>query len=162
MRKLLLLFIVLAFVGCSSNKKDEQMISDTIKTFYNYLNNKDYKKFPEVISPNMSKELDLLTNISKESVRYSSVKVESVEIIGEKAVAKVSTTDEFNNNVSFTWNLIKIKNLWKIDYYSKLNNNSFSKDEKYQKIPNKEIPDSTQNHETLTLPTNIEEQNTSL
>lgn len=163
MRKILLLFIVLAFIGCSSNKEDEQMINDTINNFYHYLNKKDYKKLSELTSPNMTKELAFLSSIYKESVKYSSIKVESIEIAGEKAVADVSTTDEFGNKVSFTWNLIKIKNSWKIDYYSRLNNNSYKEDDN-SRTTNENRADSIENEKTLSLTpsTSIEEQNVNL
>lgn len=158
MKRLLAVFTILSLVCCSFNKEDEQMIENTMEDFYKYLNNKKYKDLSEVLSPNMKKELPFLKSLSNENVRYTSIKVENIDIIGEKATVVVSTIDEFNNKANFTWNMIKIKNLWKVDNYNYINHNNSYNTDANKEPQKKTITDTLQKAQTLSLSTNIQEQ----
>ncbi len=127
-----IVFALLLF-ACQS-KEDEQMINSTLYKFYNILNNNNFNDLNKICSPNMNKEIKFWKSLGKDKVKYSSVKVTFIEIKGEKAIANVSTIDEFGNEISFMWNLMKIQNNWKIDNYTSLKNNSI---EHFGIIPNK-------------------------
>ncbi|MDO5760557.1 MAG: hypothetical protein Q4Q06_05985 [Bacteroidota bacterium] len=118
MKKILVIVVsVFLVLGCRY-KEDEQKIGSTIERFYHLLNNKEFNDMNKVCSPNMDNDIKLWKKVRKEMVRYSSIKILSIETEGEKAWANVSTTDEFGNEAIFLWNLVKIKNEWCLDNYS--------------------------------------------
>lgn len=118
MKKVLIIIISVFLILSCKYKGDEQAISSTLSKFYTLLNNNEFNDMNKVCSPNMDNDIKLWKTFAKEKVKYSTIKITFIEIEGEKARANVSTTDEFGNEVVFLWNLIKIKNDWKIDNYS--------------------------------------------
>lgn len=118
MKKVLIIIVSIFLIFGCRYKGDEQEISSTLNRFYTFLNNNEFNDMSKVCSPNMDNEIKLWKTFGKEKVKYTAIKIISIEIEGEKAKANVNTTDEFGNEVVFLWNLIKIKNNWKIDNYS--------------------------------------------
>lgn len=120
MKKLCLILLLIAFCACTSNREDEQLIEQTVLSFYKSIDKRDYKNLEEFLSPNMKFELNELKNYSNEMVKYTSVNVSSINIVGEKAVVNVNTTDEFGNIAVYTRNLIKINGKWFMNDYNAL------------------------------------------
>ncbi|MBQ9311988.1 MAG: hypothetical protein IJ213_02965 [Bacteroidales bacterium] len=120
MKKILPIIALFLFfaTSCSSTKEDEQLIQQTVESFYKNLEKKNYKELKELISVNMQEDFNFIKTVNKDAVKYSSYKVSSISVNGENAIAVVETVDEFDNNLSFVWNLVKIKGRWKMNNYN--------------------------------------------
>ena len=120
MKKILPIIVLFLFfaTSCSSTKEDELLIQQTVESFYKNLEKKNYKELKELISVNMQEDFNFIKTVNKDAVKYSSYKVSSISVNGENAVAVVETVDEFDNNLSFVWNLVKIKGKWKMNNYN--------------------------------------------
>lgn len=137
---LLLLLSGLIAASCSKERREEKAVEQSLESFYEYINKRDFKAVASVCSPQMHKSIDFVKNFGDDLVVYKDWTVKSVKISGDKAVAKVLATDRFDNRTECIWRLCKVKGKWLLDVFNfssaeSLNTNDKSTDEAPTKAP---------------------------
>lgn len=115
---LFLLLSGLMAVSCSNERRNEKAIEQTLELFYKHINERDFKAVSAVCSPQMQKSLDFMKNFGNDLVVYKDWVVKSVKVSGNKAVAKVLVTDQFDNRTECIWKLSKVKDKWLLDVFN--------------------------------------------
>ncbi len=115
---LFLLLSGLMVVSCSNERRNEKAIEQTLELFYKHINERDFKTVSAVCSPQMQKSLDFMKNFGNDLVIYKDWVVKSVKVSGNKAVAKVLVTDQFDNRTECIWKLSKVKDKWLLDVFN--------------------------------------------
>ncbi len=117
MKKILLIPLLLSMFifSCSKNDREQEMIQETITGFYKSLNKRDFEKMTLFVSPRMEQKMSYFKNISEDMVVYKHYKVKNIVVNGNIAVVELECVDMFDNKIICNWNLIKIKDEWKLD-----------------------------------------------
>lgn len=94
---------------------EQDLIQETINGFYRSLNKRDFEKMEFYLSPRMKQNMTYFKNMAEDMVEYKSYKIKNIVINTNVALAEVECVDMFDNKIVCNWNLIKIKNDWKLD-----------------------------------------------
>lgn len=115
---LFLLLAGLAAVSCSNERRNEKAIEHSLELFYKHINERDFKAVSAVCSPQMQQSLDFMKNFGNDLVIYKDWTVKAIKVSGNKAMAKVLVTDQFDNKTECVWRLSKIKDKWLLDVFN--------------------------------------------
>ncbi|MGP1515046.1 MAG: hypothetical protein ACTTJH_03710 [Bacteroidales bacterium] len=114
---LLTIIPLLLFTDCS-HVDDLTEVKKVIASFYNGLNDRDYKQLESLMTANMRVETQLIRDNINDFVLYEKINVKEISINTLTARVTVECTDEFANVVEQSWDLIKENNNWKINNFN--------------------------------------------
>lgn len=115
---ILLIFSVLVFFGCSTDKDDEDKIGLCIEKFYQAINKSDFKTAESLCSNNMKPLIKKLKESDMQLINYKKLTIKDISITSERACVVVEIVDEFSNQTQNTWDLIRTNDDWKINNYN--------------------------------------------
>ncbi len=109
---------ILLLGSCSEENKDEKAVKKVLETFYESINERDFKTLSKISSPQMKKHLDFMESFGNDLVLYDDYHVKEPKISGNRATASVIATDQFGNKTDCLWNLSKSNGVWLLDIFN--------------------------------------------
>jgi hypothetical protein len=116
-RVLILLFFSFLVSACSQKDKESVLVEKTMESFYKSMNKRDFETMKLYLSPRIKQKVAYFIKVGNELVVYKSFKTRHIEINGSLAEVEVECVDEFDNKIFCSWNLVKLEEEWKIDFF---------------------------------------------
>lgn len=112
-----LTFIILLFLSCKSESNDEKAVKEVINSFFQYVNQRDFKMLETICTVKMKKHVEQFKSFGDDLVKYKKFEIKSMNIVGNTASVNMINTDQFDNEIESTWKLVKTKGIWKMDLF---------------------------------------------
>ncbi len=111
------MFIVLLFLSCKSESNDEKAVRQVVNSFFQYVNQRDFKMLETICTNKMKKNVEQFKSFGDDLVQYRKFEIKSMNVTGNTASVNVKSTDQFDNEIESTWKLVKTKGSWKMDLF---------------------------------------------
>lgn len=112
-----LTFIILLFLSCKSESNDEKAVKEVVNSFFQYVNQRDFKMLETICTVKMKKHVEQFKSFGDDLVKYKKFEIKSMNIVGNTASVNMINTDQFDNEIESTWKLVKTKGSWKMDLF---------------------------------------------
>lgn len=112
-----LTFIILLFLSCKSESNDEKAVKEVVNSFFQYVNQRDFKMLETICTVKMKKHVEQFKSFGDDLVKYKKFEIRSMNIMGNTASVNMINTDQFDNEIESTWKLVKTKGSWKMDLF---------------------------------------------
>lgn len=112
-----LTFIILLFMSCKSESNDEKAVKEVVNSFFQYVNQRDFKMLETICTVKMKKHVEQFKSFGDDLVKYKKFEIKSMNIVGNTASVNMINTDQFDNEIESTWKLVKTKGSWKMDLF---------------------------------------------
>lgn len=112
-----LTFIILLFLSCKSESNDEKAVKEVVNSFFQYVNQRDFKMLETICTVKMKKHVEQFKSFGDDLVKYKKFEIRSMNIVGNTASVNMINTDQFDNEIESTWKLVKTKGSWKMDLF---------------------------------------------
>ncbi|HIW88230.1 MAG TPA: hypothetical protein IAC47_08200, partial [Candidatus Onthomorpha intestinigallinarum] len=89
-----LTFIILLFLSCKSESNDEKAVKEVVNSFFQYVNQRDFKMLETICTVKMKKHVEQFKSFGDDLVKYKKFEIKSMNIVGNTASVNMINTDQ--------------------------------------------------------------------